>query len=451
MPDGSKVTRLGPWYAGWRYDGAFRQLSAELLANRIRLSLVIALVFTAGATLIELFLIPHLWKTFGLANLSITLGILALYGCTRWISDFNLLRVLGYFTLSWVMIWVTIGASYTHGLVSADQILIGLVMGSALLIPSGTGIQALGAITATIIYIGYMLFTPDRSTDATFALFWIAGIGALSVLAMQILEESRHRIFAYGELEREFIATLSHDVRAPAAAISMRADLLRESVEDPEVREGLAAMQASATQILNLAQNMVDGILIENGALNFRPEVFDLNQLVSETASETQGLALAKRISITARLSKDLPMVMLDPLHIKKVLINLLANALRFAPRGGKVEVATEETPQGIRLSLRDNGPGLNEAQCADLLSKEPLMAKRTTGGADLGLFIVKNIVDQCGAKVDVESTLGQGATFTVVIPRSKVMASISARKASPAMASSSPAGSRGRSASSSR
>ena len=449
MPVGSKATRIGLWHGGWRYDGAFRQQSADLLASRIRLSLIIALAFLAGATLFELFLIPHLWRTFGLANLCIALGVVGLYACTKRIRDFNLLRVLGYFTLAWVMIWVTIGASHTHGLVSADEILIGLVMGSALLIPSGTGIQALGAITASLIYLGYIVLKPDRTTDAMFALFWITGIGALSVLAMQILEESRHRIFAYAELEREFIGTLSHDVRAPAAAISMRADLLRESVKEPEVREGLAAMQASATQILNLAQNMVDGILIENGTLNFRPEVFDLNQLISETASETQGLALAKRISITARLSNDLPMVMLDPLHIKKVLINLLANALKFAPRGGKVEVATEDTPQGIRLSLKDNGPGLNEEQRADLLSKESLMAKRTTGGADLGLFIVKNIVDQCGAKVDVESTLGQGATFTVVIPRSKVTASIPARKV-PALASSGPSGSRARSASSS-
>ena len=144
MPVGSKATRIGLWHGGWRYDGAFRQQSADLLASRIRLSLIIALAFLAGATLFELFLIPHLWRTFGLANLCIALGVVGLYACTKRIRDFNLLRVLGYFTLAWVMIWVTIGASHTHGLVSADEILIGLVMGSALLIPSGTGIQALG-------------------------------------------------------------------------------------------------------------------------------------------------------------------------------------------------------------------------------------------------------------------------------------------------------------------
>jgi|SRR5271166_2465387 len=451
MSDESKLTQLTRLYSGWRYEGAFRQESAQLLASRIRLSLLIALVFTAGASLLEGVLLPGLWKTIGLANLSITLGIVALYLCTRWIKDFNLLRILGYVTLTWVMLWVTIGSSYTHGFVSADEILIGLVMGSALLIPAGTGVQALGAITATVIYGGYMVFATERSPDAMFDLFWITGMGALSVLAMHILEESRHQIFAYGELEREFIATLSHDVRAPAAAISMRAELHGESVEDPEVREGLAAIQASAAQILNLAQNMVDGILIENGELSFRPEIFDLNKLVTETASESQGLALAKRISLTARLAKDLPLVMLDPLHIKKVLINLLANALRCTPRGGKVEVATEDTPQGIRLSLKDNGPGLNDARRVDLVSPEPMKAKRTTGGADLGLFIVKNIVDQCGGRVDVESAPGQGATFTVVIPRSKVIASIAAKKAPASLTSAGPTPSRGRSASSSQ
>ncbi len=217
--------------------------------------------------------------------------------------------------------------------------------------------------------------------------------------------------------ERELISSFSHDIRAPASAISMQTDLVNEISQDAGILSRMQAIRASATQVLNLAQNMVDSIRIEEGEIDLRPSLMDLNRLVSDTVSEQESLARVKRIDVVQNLHAGLPLVTADPLQLKRVIINLLGNALDVTSVGGRVVLSTSAASNWVKVSVKDSGSGISPAEHDQLFVRYSDLARRSRSGAGLGLFIVKDLVERSGGRVEVESTLGEGSTFSVLLP----------------------------------
>jgi signal transduction histidine kinase len=412
---------LVPWrssWTWWSYQGAFREESLHLLQSRLRVALPIAIGTLLISSIIEYQLFPELRVALILPRLMTQLGMLALFIAVPHLRDFDQLRIAALATVLWTMAWIVAAAGAARALATAGEILIGCMLAGAVLIPWGLAIQTAAAAGAILIYGGALAITGSRSSIDFYNLFLICVDGLLSVAAINVLENSRHRIFTHRMLELEFVATLSHDMRAPAASISMRAELMAEDTHDPALRENVESMRACATQILNLAQNMIDSMRIENNELSFKPSPFSLNDLVTETAAEMESVAMVRKVRVSSRLTASLPLLNLDRFQLKRVFTNLLNNALKSTPNAGNVLVTTEDRPPWIRLSVTDDGPAVEARERRLIFDRFNQLTRRSNDGNGLGLFIVKSIVDRMGGRVEIASASVTGATFTVLIPR---------------------------------
>ena len=239
------------------------------------------------------------------------------------------------------------------------EALVCLQVGAALLIPWGLAIQAVAGLASLLAYLAAMTLLGGRDVGNLADLLWILCAGALACLATHLLERTRRALFCHRVRDREIVSSFSHDIRAPASAISMQTNLVDELSQDEEIRSRMHAIRASATQVLNLAQNMVDSIRIEEGKMTLRPERVDLNDLVSETVLGQESLARVKRVDVALELSPGLPPVHSDPLQLKRVIINLLSNGLNVTPAGGRVVLSTGMASDWVKISVKDGGPAV--------------------------------------------------------------------------------------------
>jgi signal transduction histidine kinase len=402
----------------WAYDGAFRQESERLLNVRLKVASGIALISILLFALGDYVLSPSQFSELSNVRLAqcATIAVFALLLLI--LRDFDHLRTGGLIVLSTVIVCTAVVAVRTRDLSTLGEIMVGYEMATALLIPWGTSAQTLTAMVASGAYVGAMFVLNNWTPEAGRGLLGVSVAGAISIIAMHLLEESRRELFFHAARERELVSALSHDIRAPASAISMQAALLNEISQDEDVRASVHAIRASATQVLNLAQNMVDSIRIQNGQMRFKSEAFDLNHLMSETAAEQDSLARVKGVGLQLSLQSGLPELFLDPFQLKRVIVNLLNNAVKFTPEGGQVILSTSLTPDWFKLSIKDAGPGLGERERRQLFKRYTALARSTPSGVGLGLFISKSIVDFYKGKLEVESTPGQGSTFSVLLPR---------------------------------
>ena len=256
-----------------------------------------------------------------------------------------------------------------------------------------------------------------------------AGPSELTELAIQFnamadrVEESVEIIRRDRDRSRDFLADVSHELRTPLAALRTFNDLLLgRAGDDSDARAEF--LESSAQQIERLdwlAQNLLELSKLDSGLvlLDLRPD--DLRAAV-ETAVE-QSTAAARKRGITLRLR--LPSAPLrirhDPQRIGQVVANLVANAVKFTPRGGAVAVELDAIAEGARIEVTDTGVGIDPAELPHIFERfyRGSRANEARGsGSGLGLAIVRSIVDMHGGTVAVESRVGEGSRFIVELPR---------------------------------
>jgi signal transduction histidine kinase len=255
-----------------------------------------------------------------------------------------------------------------------------------------------------------------------------AGSAEMAELAHQFntmaarLQESMEIIRRDRDRSRDFLADVSHELRTPIAALRTFNELVRDqAADDPEARAEFLEQSGQQIERLDwLAQNLLELSKLESGLvlLDLRPD--DL-RAAAESAVE-QALPTARRRGVGLELHvPDRPIrVRHDPLRIGQVLTNLVNNALKFTPRGGRVEVEVRPNRDGARMVVRDTGVGIDASELPrifDRFYRGSLANEARGSGSGLGLSIVKSIVDMHGGRVAVESGLGSGSTFTVDLP----------------------------------
>jgi signal transduction histidine kinase len=234
----------------------------------------------------------------------------------------------------------------------------------------------------------------------------------------------------FDRYQQTLMEKLIHEIRSPAGAISMRVELLREQVSDAQTRNALEAIGAAAFRILSIADNLCDVFQIEMGEVRGQPRPVDVNSVVENTAAELAAPAHAKGVEVEMVLDRSLPPVAVDPRHLKRAIANLLDNAIKFSPKGGRVKVSTALSPPWVAIAFKDSGPGLEPAQRDGLVGRPKRPDHRS--GSGLGLFVARRMVELCGGKILVESEPRHGTTFTVIIPQ-ELKRSTSARNSDPA------------------
>ena len=219
----------------------------------------------------------------------------------------------------------------------------------------------------------------------------------------------------------EFLATLSHELRTPLSAILLWANMLDGKSKPQSLNEGLAAIRNSADAQKQLIEDLLDTSRITSGKLRLGLKPTELAAVVDSAVESVLPAAQAKGVNIVKEVDPKAGVVRVDPHRMNQVLWNLLANAVKFTPGGGNIEVKLRRRDQDVELRVTDNGKGIT----ADFLPHvfEPFrQAESTTtrshSGLGLGLAICKKLVEQHGgAIVALSDGPGRGSTFIVTLP----------------------------------
>jgi PAS domain S-box-containing protein len=218
----------------------------------------------------------------------------------------------------------------------------------------------------------------------------------------------------------EVLAVVSHDLRNPVGTIFSAASLLLTFEPPPEKRrEHLLAVKRSAERMNRLIQDLLDVARLEAGAMPVIPAPFDPESLLEEVLKGHQQGASERGVTLELRVPPGLPPGWGDRHRVMQVLTNLLENALRETPEGGRVAATVEEREagDGLNFFVQDTGPGIPPEAQKRLFDRFWQVSRKDKGGAGLGLSIVKGIVEAHGGEVWLESTEGRGSTFGFSLP----------------------------------
>ena len=231
-------------------------------------------------------------------------------------------------------------------------------------------------------------------------------------------------------LKSEFVGTVSHELRTPLTSIKGSVDLLLDE-ETGELnatqRRFLNTVRRSSDRLINIVSDLLDLSRLEAGRVQLDLHPVDLAHLAEDVAASLGNLFNAKRQQVEIRADAELPPAMADRQRMEQVLVNLLGNASKYTPEGGRVCVGlgrAEPAPDGgarVRLAVTDSGPGLSQADQQRVFDKfyragDSLTQAQQTG-TGLGLTIARSLVELHGGTLTVESELGQGCTFTICLP----------------------------------
>jgi signal transduction histidine kinase len=236
------------------------------------------------------------------------------------------------------------------------------------------------------------------------------------------VEETMETIRRDRDTGREFLADVSHELRTPLAALRTFNELLREKAGD-DVAARTEFLEASAQQIERLdwlAQNLLELSKLDSGLirLDLRPD--DLRATIESAVEQAQVSARRRGLNLTTELPEEPLVTRHDPQRLGQVLTNLIGNALKFTPRGGSVQVVLSPRNRGARIQVIDTGVGIDAAELPKIFDRfyRGSRANEARGsGSGLGLAIVRSVVEMHGGRVMVESRVGAGSTFTVILP----------------------------------
>ncbi|MDF2892820.1 MAG: cell wall metabolism sensor histidine kinase WalK [Clostridia bacterium] len=225
------------------------------------------------------------------------------------------------------------------------------------------------------------------------------------------------------KMRSDFVANVSHELKTPLTSIKGFVETLKAgAIED----------QAAAVRFLNIIEDeadrlnrLISDILslseLENRKGKTRYEIINTADKIREIISLLQNQAVHKNIDLIVKVEADVRMLHGDPDQFKQMLINLVDNAVKYTPEGGKVQVTAYNTKNEVVIRIKDNGIGIPKEHIPRLFERFYRVDKarsRNVGGTGLGLAIVKHIIMQFQGKIDVVSEVGQGTEFILSIPR---------------------------------
>ncbi len=224
------------------------------------------------------------------------------------------------------------------------------------------------------------------------------------------------------ELMNQFVVMASHDLRSPITSIRGLTEILLEDFDELDaetMKKFIAMIHTANNNMLFLLDDILDASLLENEKLVLKFEAGSLTRLIEERAGFHRAFAAKKNISIHPDLD-DLPQFGFDPERITQVLDNLLSNAIKFSAPGNPVYVRLKRFGKHAKVSVEDFGPGIDPQDRAKLFKLFQKLKSKSTGGepsSGLGLAISKKVIEAHHGRMEVETTVGSGSTFSFEIP----------------------------------
>jgi len=212
----------------------------------------------------------------------------------------------------------------------------------------------------------------------------------------------------------EVLAVVSHDLRGPLTAILLAA--AQRHAADGALSRRLTKIELAARRMNVLIEDLLDAARPERQNVELHLERCDVRPLLLEACALLEDQAAQKSIHLSAQTGEG-AVALIDRERIFRVLANLLGNAIKFTPEGGEVTARVDVEPQAVRVSVTDNGPGVEPAQLGSVFEKHFRVAGGHARGLGLGLYIARNLVEAHGGRIGAESTPGQGSTFSFTVP----------------------------------
>jgi PAS domain S-box-containing protein len=270
-----------------------------------------------------------------------------------------------------------------------------------------------GAMEESFINFVYQpIYEADRSVSGVF----VHGID----VTVQV--RAREEAEAANRLKDEFLATLSHELRTPLTAVLGWARMLRGGeLDESAAHRALEIIERNAEAQQQLIEDVLDVSRIVTGKLRLDLRPVELLPLVLAAVDAVSPAAEAKNIQLSVNAAPEANLVSADPSRLQQVFWNLLTNAIKFTPKGGKVEVGLERAGESVRVSVSDTGVGIAKEflpHVFDRFRQAESTSSRHYSGLGLGLAVVRHLVEQHGGTVSAESRgANQGSTFTIELP----------------------------------
>jgi PAS domain S-box-containing protein len=224
-------------------------------------------------------------------------------------------------------------------------------------------------------------------------------------------------------MKDEFVSLVSHELRTPLTSIKGYVDLLIDGELgelDEQQCSFLGVVKKNADRLVGLINDLLDISRIESGKIELERERLDARQLVEGVALGMRPQIEGKQQQLTIAMPADLPAVLGDPDRVVQILTNLLSNAHKYTPAGGRIEISARAEQSQLRIAVRDTGVGLSPEEQAQLFNRFFRARNRQTqevGGTGLGLAITRSLVEMHGGQIWVVSALGEGSTFSFTLP----------------------------------
>ena len=232
-------------------------------------------------------------------------------------------------------------------------------------------------------------------------------------------------------IRAEFIDNLSHELRTPLTTISLLAETAARDAASasPKLRDRIAKIEVETGHLTQMVNELLDLSRIESGTVRLMLDDVDLVKVARSTAERLRMFAERQGLQIDLDAPERVSPVRGDEDRLGQVLVNLLHNAVKFSPDGGRIVVGVSEQPGEIRVWVRDPGIGVPRGDLARIFErfyKVDRARVRGRGGTGLGLSIARHVVESHGGRIWVESDEGSGSTFIFTVPRAPAVAAAS-------------------------
>lgn len=241
--------------------------------------------------------------------------------------------------------------------------------------------------------------------------------GAIIVFA-DITEKKRLE-----KVRQDFISNVSHELKTPLTSIKAMVEVLLEGgAEDSKLRKDfLENINQEVDRLSKLVNDLLLLSRLESDKEFLNPVPTDFVTLVTRAVSRFQPRAMKEGLTLSFDIRGEIPQIRVDVNYIDQVISNLIDNAIKYTPSGGKIYVLVEDLGKEIKVSVKDTGIGIPKEDLSRVFERfyrGDKSRSSSLGGVGLGLSIVKHIVEAHGGKVGVESDLGKGSTFYFTIPK---------------------------------
>ena len=234
------------------------------------------------------------------------------------------------------------------------------------------------------------------------------------------LQRALEKLEEVDRLKSKFFANISHELRTPLTLIIAPIEELAERVGGAHERQQLRVIRRNAERLLGLISDLLDLSRLDAGGLRLNLAETDIRSVVAAVYEDSQPAALAKSIDFTLAAEPSVKKIWGDAHRLEMVITNLVSNAIKFTPVGGRIEVRVKDREEGVSVEVEDTGPGIADEDLPRVFERffqvNPA-DRRREGGVGIGLALAKELVELHGGTIDVDSEPERFTCFRIVIP----------------------------------